>query len=152
MEKSRNFISYFVWEPWIWNSHAVWTWSSRRTASSHVFQAYSVTFFNGIIPNCKNSDRICVSLHLTFAGSLRRCLNTKPAAWCSNSFLETHQTLMHEKAWSVIPFNRTHYYKSYLIRCTASCPVNELLLSTSTTRLEWSNDELILVMQYIRSC
>ena len=34
---------------------------------------------------------------LTFAGSLRRCLNTRPAALYSNSFLGAWQMIMHEK-------------------------------------------------------
>ena len=81
------------------------------------------------IPTARNSveshqnARIAIThvcfIALTFAKSLGRCLNTQPAASCSNSFLRTWQMLMHQKK-RVIPILRslklcTIFFKMALI-------------------------------------
>ena len=63
-----------------------------------VFNAFSMTFFS--VQSYQNTriaiTHVCFNA-LTFARSLRRCLNTRPAALYSNSFLGAWQMIMHEK-------------------------------------------------------
>ena len=78
---------------------------------------------------------VCFSVQ-TFAGSLGRCLNTRPAALCSNTFLVIHRMFEHWKPWliPIILFDFSKYLRwsqrakrkmqSALCTKSSSCVIN----------------------------
>ena len=107
LPRNKHFILIFV-DVNVIIFLAEWRQRERKTKwhlrmctvlSKRLFHYFSgvVDSFHGIIQNARITIKHVSFNALRFAESLRRCLNTHPAASCSNSFLRTRQMLMHEK-------------------------------------------------------
>ena len=103
--------------------------SPSCTKRSSVRNMITLRFFRGFWCNFRlesgkmreQRSHVCF-IALTFDGSLGRCLNTRPqdlVVSCSNSFLGTHQMLMHEKS-CMIPIFELHVWKTCKWDCQNS--------------------------------